>query len=90
MNFKSIWAKIHSKDLYTWLGHGILGFALTFLFGYLFTPGAFVYREVSDIIGWTQKDPATRRPWDVAVKDGFFDLWAPLAGAAIAEIVKAL
>jgi len=90
MNFKSIWAKIHSKDLYTWIAHYILGFVLTFLFGYQFTFGAFVYREASDILGWFGEDEDTRRPFHDKAKDGFFDLWAPLAGAATAEIVKAL
>jgi hypothetical protein len=90
MTFKDIWAKLHSKDLYTWIGHGVLGVGLGFVFGWVFVAGWFVGREVSDFVKWLFSDKATRRPVQEAVKDGFFDLWAPLAGAALAEILKAL
>lgn len=85
---KAFYHKIFSRDLYTWIGHGLAGFVITFFVGWQFTLGAFVYREASDLLGWVAKDPATRRPWGDAIKDGFFDLWAPLAGAAIAMILR--
>jgi len=90
VNLKDIWAKLHSKDLFTWIGHGVVGFVLTWFFGYIFTLGAFLYREVSDLIGWFFEDKETRRPFQDKAKDCFFDLWAPLAGAALAEILKTL
>ena len=83
---KRVWAWLHSKDLYTWIGHGVVGFLLTWLAGWQFTFGAFVYREVSDLInavaelGW-------RQALQTKGKDGFFDLWAPLAGAALAMVL---
>ena len=90
MNFKDIWAKLHSKDLFTWIGHGVLGLGLGFVFGWVFVMGWFVGREVSDFLKWLASDKAERRPLQEAVRDGFFDLWAPMAGAAIAEILKTL
>ena len=90
-----IWAWLHSKDSITWVGHGVLGFLLTLAFGWQFTLGAFVYREVSDLVSWWA-DPAPvmpegssfgKRPFHAKLKDGFFDLWAPMAGAALALIL---
>jgi hypothetical protein len=90
VNFKDIWAMLHSKDLYTWIGHGILGLSLGFLFGWVFVAGWFVGHEVTDLAKWVFEDKETRRPLQAMAKDGFFDLWAPMLGASIAEIVKAL
>ena len=101
MDFTKIWDWLHSRDLYTWIGHGILGFVLTVVFGPAFTLGAFVYREVSDLLSWWADDRARwwgplpypldsqdyKRPFAAKLKDGFFDLWAPLAGAAIALLI---
>lgn len=89
MTLKAIWQKLLSKDLYTWLGHGVMGFLLTLIAGPAFTAGAFVYREASDLIEWKFADPPKRKARD-KIKDGFFDLWAPLLGAALAVGVRSL
>lgn len=101
MNVKAIIEKLHSKDLYSWIAHGVIGFALTAVFGVVFMLGAFVYREASDLLAWWV-DPrpaalsdklyrdsggACKRPFTRKLRDGFFDLWAPMAGAAIALIL---
>ena len=98
---KKIWTFLHSNDLITWLGHGVMGFGLDLIAGPVFVMGAFVYREVSDLINWWADPESTKptpldsvlglypkRPFKVKLKDGFFDLWSPLAGAALAEILK--
>jgi hypothetical protein len=90
MTLKELWAKLHSKDLYTWIGHGAIGFLLDLVTGPAFVAGAFVYREVSDLVGWFGSDKAIRRPFAEKAKDGFFDLWAPLAGVALAEFLKGI
>lgn len=103
MNWREIWVKLHAQDWTTWIGHGLLGFLIG-LVGWQYVLGAFAYREASDLINWyadpreAAKNDAIYREGkgtfkrDVGgkLKDGFFDLWAPLAGAALAEIVKAL
>jgi hypothetical protein len=89
--FEKVWGFVHSKDLYTWIGHGLMGFVLAFFFGVTFVAGAFVYREASDILSWWAKPgaPGIDKPaFAEKARDGFFDLWAPLAGAAIAMILK--
>jgi hypothetical protein len=99
MTLKELWAKLHSKDLYTWIGHGAIGFLLEHgVIGFLlyrvtgpaFVAGACVYREASDLVGWFGSDKAIRRPFAEKAKDGFFDLWAPLAGVAVAEFLKGI
>ena len=92
---EKVWQWLHSKDIYTWIGHGVLGFILAALFGWQFVLGAFVYREASDLINWwADPEPVTlpgmsygKRPFMDKLKDGFFDLWAPMAGAALAMIL---
>lgn len=85
----AIWRFLHSKDWITWVGHGLLAFGGTWLFGWRFMAGWFVGRELSDLAGWFFADKETRRPFREAMKDGFFDLWAALVGAALAEVLKA-
>lgn len=85
---KVLWSLIHSADVYTWIGHAVLGLGLGFLFGWVFVAGWFVGREVSDLVGWFFADKDTRRPFQEKARDGFFDLWAPMAGAAIASILR--
>ena len=100
-----LWKKLHSRDLWTWIGHGVMGVGLGFLFGWVFVAGWFVGREVSDLFSWffdsrpswtgpipypEEGSSTFKRPFRDKAKDGFLDLWAPLAGAALAEIVKAL
>lgn len=90
MNLRSIWTWLHSSNLITWVGHYLLALGGTFLFGWAFMAGWFFGRETSDLAGWFFADKTTRRPFDEALKDGFFDFWAALAGAATAELVKTL
>jgi hypothetical protein len=81
IDFHKIYEWAHSRNLYTWIGHGILGFLITVAFGPVATFVAFLYREVSDVLGaWSRGEP-------IKWRDGFFDLWAPLAGAAIAVVL---
>lgn len=96
-----VWAWLHGADWRTWVGHGVIGFLLTAGVGWQFTFGAFLYRELSDLINWwADKREAWhgplpyptvsndfKRPLTDALKDGFFDIWSPLAGAAIALIL---
>lgn len=78
IDFRKLWKWGNSRDVYTWIGHGILGFLITLAFGPDTTFVAFLYREVSDVLGtWSRGKP-------IKWRDGFFDLWAPLVGAAIA------
>ena len=76
----------------TWLGHGLLGAAIAGL-GILWQQSAngivfavfiaFFYREVSDLINW-KVAPEPKPKLNEKVRDGFFDLVAPLIGAGIA------
>jgi len=83
---------IMDSDWKTWVGHALLG-GLIALVG--FTAGvnavgvsyavlsAFLYREISDLFSWyVDKDPE-KKSLQAKLKDGFIDLWSPLAGAAI-------
>jgi hypothetical protein len=92
---KTIKAWMYARDWRTWIGHGVLGFvfmAAGLLLGYSISAAAwavlvaFLYREIGDLIGWFFEDKATRLTLHDKLRDGFFDLWAPLAGAAIASI----
>lgn len=83
---RSAWAWAQDADWKTWVGHGLVGFLLALLFGPVFVAGAFVYREVSDIVNWWGGDRT--RPFRDKLRDGFFDLWSPLVGAALAEALK--
>jgi len=93
--FSYLWLWLLDADWKTWVSHGIIGFGLTAVFGWQFTFGAFLYREASDLINWwANPDPVMpegssygKRPFQDKLKDGFFDLWSPLAGAALALIL---
>lgn len=104
MNLRALYDKLFSKDLGTWIGHGLLGFVIGLVFG----PGAvfvaFLYREASDLLDWKfddrlprpaaadeleiWPDHAFKKPLGLKLKDGFLDLWAPMVGAALAELLK--
>lgn len=83
---------ITDADWKTWVGHGLLG-ALVALVGFAAGVGpvgvgyavfaAFFYREISDLASWASSDDPGKKPLQAKLKDGFIDLWAPLAGAAI-------
>jgi hypothetical protein len=82
----------NDADWKTWLGHGLLG-ALIAAVGVLWqlTPlailyavfAAFFYREASDLLNW-RFAPEPKPHLAKKIKDGFFDLVAPLIGAGIA------
>jgi hypothetical protein len=83
-----LWAWLHT-DGPSWLAHGVLGLVLGLVFGPVVVAAAFVYRELSDAVGWLFRSGATRRPLRAMLKDGFMDLWAPAFGAVLAEFLKA-
>lgn len=85
---RKLWAFFNSEDSLTWIGHFVVGFGLGLFFGPAFVAGAFVYREVSDTVNYFASHPATRRPVQEFLRDAFFDVWAPLAGVALAETLK--
>jgi hypothetical protein len=88
VDVKKIWHWLLDADWKTWLGHGIIGFAITAIAGWQFTLGAFVYREVSDLITWYFADSEWGKPaFQDKLRDCFFDLWSPMAGAALAMIL---
>jgi hypothetical protein len=84
--FRKAWAWVHSRDLFTWLGHGVLGFILTWWFSPIVTFVAFAYREASDLLAWWAA-PEPKRPLREKLVDCWMDLWAPMAGAAIAVLL---
>jgi len=101
VNLKLLWQRLLSKDLYTWLGHGAMGFLLTLIAGPAFTAGAFVYREASDLIEWKfddrpmaptrdYVDEQYKRWFSRKIRDGFGDLFAPLLGAALAVALRSV
>lgn len=81
ITFKTVYDWLHSKDWITWIGHGVAGFLITWAFGPTETFVAFAYREGSDV------GKEIRAGEKIKWKDHFFDLWAPLAGAAVALIL---
>lgn len=98
---KAVKTWLYARDWRTWIGHGLIGFCMAAITIWVWRgPSAvgiagwtvlwaFLYREFDDILKWKTKPPEERRPWREAIRDGFFDLWAPLAGAAIASILFA-
>jgi len=99
---KEFYRNIHSKNVYTWIGHFVAGFILTMVFNPEVAAVTFAYREGSDFLGWW-KDPRTeasylgqfengknfyKKPRMEVFKDGFFDLVSPVLGAAAATAVK--
>jgi len=101
MNLRAIYDKVFSTDVATWIGHGVLGFLIAFVLGPAATFAAFLYRELSDLLAWKFDDRPVymaagkvpvgyKRALGPKLKDGFFDLWSPLAGAALAELLKAV
>ena len=61
MNIRAIYDRLFSKDLGTWLGHAVLGFLITLVFGWVATFVAFAYREVSDLLEWWFSDDPDKR-----------------------------
>ena len=87
---------LYARDWRTWIGHGLLGFiimAIGLMVGFGVNAAvwavfvAFVYRELDDLLKWWGADKETRRPFGDKLKDGFLDLWSPLAGAVIAAVL---
>lgn len=96
---RKFWDWAHSSNLLTWIGHGVQGFIGYWVCkGVHMTPGqsvfsvglVFGHREANDIINAR----LALGNWPTALKakgqDGYFDLWAALAGAALAGVLDAL
>ena len=101
MNLRNLYDHVNSSDGATWAGHGVLGFAIGCVLGPVAVFAAFMYRELSDLLVWKFDDRPVyvadgkvpvgyKRTLHAQAKDGFFDLFAPMVGAALAELLKAV
>jgi len=102
MSLRALYDRIFSEDYATWIGHGLLGFLIGLVLGPGAVFAAFLYRELSDLLEWKFDErpewqfdtppgsSAFKRRFGPKLKDGFFDLGAPMLGAILAEFVKIL
>ena len=99
MDLRALYEKVFSRDLATWIGHGLLGFVIGLVLGPAAVFAAFLYRELSDLLNWKLDPrpafwadgppiPGYKKRFGPKLKDGFFDLFAPMIGAILAEFVK--
>ncbi len=86
MSLERIYKFLHSSDIVTWVGHGVMGALLYIPFGFAGVFAAFLYREVSDLLEWWAAPQPKRRLRD-KLRDGFFDLWSPMVGAVIMSLI---
>jgi hypothetical protein len=88
---RDFFAKIMEKDWYTWVGHGVQGIIFTLAIGWFsllaagfFVLGAFLHREVSDLLKhWALKDKSPRE----YLEDGWMDFISPIMGYVIGVLL---
>lgn len=104
MKLSDLWTRLHSTDVVTWIGHAVQG-VLIFYFLLWATGGndvaaglavfvAFLHREISDILSFlykTRDAPGLRKSHlPDKLRDGFFDLFAPLVAVGIVRGIVGL
>jgi hypothetical protein len=95
MDFIRKWyIKAFQTDEATWAGHGVQGLLFTLALGWIsmtfaagFVVGAFLHREIDNVIYHIQEKDRNVRDWLV---DGWMDMISPLMGMVVGALILML